>query len=67
MSFFRYLDCGIGKRATALVAVGDVIGHFPKPRTKLGEFVARMKLLQPVPAGIGGARRLPLDTDVTGQ
>jgi hypothetical protein len=34
MSFFRYLDCGIGERATALVAVGDVIGRLPKPRTK---------------------------------
>ena len=59
------LDSGIlrvganSPKAGDSVRVGDVIGHFPKPRTKLGEFVARMKLLQPVPAGIRGARRLP--------
>ena len=59
MGFFRKLDGGIGERTTALVAVGDMLGHLAKPRTQLGQFVAGMKLLQLVPAGIGGLRRLP--------
>ena len=59
MIFFRQLDRGIGERAAALVGIGDVSGHLLEPGAKLRQRIAGMRLLEPIPAGVGALGGLP--------